>query len=157
MVLLNLVNLVLKKYPHKLVDIIKPTDEYNVAKFVKDINLIKNQAEKQNTNLILVGGSMMYFNALINGISDIPQIHPEIRQKVLQIQKSKGLDFLYNTIIENDTNLTKIHKTDSQRIVRAAETLHQTGKSILFFQQKKNITLKDHIYLFYDLLVTDKC
>ena len=85
---------------------------------------------------ILVGGSGMYINSALNGISNIPKISHEIRSKVISICNQKGIDFVYETLKSSNKAIFKIQKNDKQRLIRAYEVYLQTGKPISWWQKK---------------------
>ena len=85
---------------------------------------------------ILVGGSGMYINAALNGISDIPKISDDIRIKVVDIYDQKGIDFIYEQLNPSNKLIFNIQKNDKQRLIRAYEVFLQTGQSISWWQNK---------------------
>jgi tRNA dimethylallyltransferase len=68
---------ILKNYPHHLINILEPTDLYSVGNFRDDVMKIIKSIDKNNKTAILVGGTMMYFHSLFNGISKLPKIIQE--------------------------------------------------------------------------------
>jgi len=117
--------------PHHLIDILPPTHTYSVASFLDDsVRLIK-EINLRNKIPLLVGGTMMYFNALINGISKLPPANEEVRNQIIQQGQEKGWDYLYNNLIAIDKlAATKITPNDHQRIIRALEVYYLTSKPI---------------------------
>jgi tRNA dimethylallyltransferase len=103
---------------------------------------------------IVVGGTGLYLKSLLYGIVNIPDIDPEIRQKVRNLLKEIGKEKFYKLLNDKDSQATKtIHANDSQRMMRAMEVLEQTGKSITSFKGSENaVRYKDytHICLFPD-------
>ena len=73
---------VLRDFPHALINIIEPTDNYSTAKFQKDCLVSVAEGFKSNKLPVLVGGTMMYFDHLINGISKLPSVDKNIRVEV---------------------------------------------------------------------------
>ena len=133
---------ILEEYPHKLVDYIEPMDSYSTARFQLDvIECIKDSIES-NKIPVLVGGTMMYFHHLVNGISTLPSVKYEIRLEVEKEFNEKGSKEMHNYLrkIDNKSSL-KIHPNDSQRIKRAIEVYKATGKEFSQWQleQKKEI------------------
>ena len=135
-------NEVLKKYPHELIDFVEPTESYSTARFQEDvIHCIKDSFEANKTP-VLVGGTMMYFHHLINGISKLPSVSNQIRIEVQSEFDEKGSEEMHKYLQKIDRKSSlKIHHNDSQRIKRAIEVYKATGKEFSNWQteQKKEI------------------
>ena len=86
---------------------------------------------------IIVGGSGMYINSALNGISNIPKISYEVKNKVINIFNQKGIDFVYEKLKISNNSIFEIQKNDKQRLIRAYEVFLQTGKPISWWQKKK--------------------
>ena len=135
----------LAHYPHALVDIISPEQSYSVAQFVSDVDYHINLAHQQNKTPVLVGGTMMYYMALIQGINDIPATLPEIRQQVTQLIAEQGIEQLHAYLTQVDPILAKqLKNTDTQRIGRAVEIYLQTGKPLSAWQNQPARALADN-------------
>ncbi len=120
----------LRDYPHHLINILEPTDSYSVGNFRSDFLKIIDTLDKKNKSAILVGGTMMYFHALFNGISVLPKSDPKIRKKLDEEQKKLGLKHLFNKLKKLDKESVKnIHENDQQRIKRSLEIYLLTGKT----------------------------
>ena len=128
----------LRDYPHHLINILEPTDSYSVGNFRNDFLKIIDSLDKKNKSAILVGGTMMYFHALFNGISVLPRSDPKIRKKLDEEQKKLGLKYLFNKLKKLDKESVKnIHENDQQRIKRSLEIYLLTGKT--HTELKKNM------------------
>jgi len=126
----------LKIYPHSLIDILEPSEKYSTAKFQIDCLKCINRAFESNRIPVLVGGTMMYFSHLINGISRLPSVSGKIRSTVEKDFDEKGATEMHNYLkIIDPESSSKIHPNDSQRIKRAIEVFKATGKE--FSQWKK--------------------
>ena len=115
---------VLDKYPHDLIDILKPhvIDSIRKAFQTKKIPF-------------LVGGTMMYFHHLVNGISKLPSVDSQIRLRVKEEFEDKGVYEMYKYLEKIDKNSSiKIHQNDTQRIKRAIEVFLATGKELSKWQ-----------------------
>ena len=120
----------LRDYPHHLIDFLEPTDSYSVGNFKNDILKIISSLDKKNKSVILVGGSMMYFHSLFNGISELPKNDPKVRKKLDEEQKKLGLKHLFNKLQKIDKESAKnIHANDQQRIKRSLEIYMLSGKT----------------------------
>ena len=133
---------VLKKYPHELIDILKPIESYSTSQFQDDvIDSIRNAFRTKRIPL-LVGGTMMYFHHLVNGISRLPSVDGQIRLRVQEEFEEKGVHEMYRYLQKIDKNSSiKIHQNDTQRIKRAIEVFLATGKELSKWQaeNKKEI------------------
>ena len=120
----------LRDYPHHLINFLEPTDSYSVGNFRNDILKIIGSLDKKNKSVILVGGSMMYFHSLFNGISDLPENDPKVRKKLDEEQKKLGLKHLFHKLQKIDKESAKnIHVNDQQRIKRSLEIYMLSGKT----------------------------
>ena len=120
----------LRDYPHHLINFLEPTDSYSVGNFRNDILKIIGSLDKKNKSVILVGGSMMYFHSLFNGISELPKNDPKVRKKLDEEQKKLGLKHLFNKLQKIDKESAKnIHANDQQRIKRSLEIYMLSGKT----------------------------
>ncbi|MCX8514058.1 MAG: tRNA (adenosine(37)-N6)-dimethylallyltransferase MiaA [Burkholderiales bacterium] len=148
----------LEVVPHHLINILLPTETYSVASFLNDsVKLIK-EINLKNKIPLLVGGTMMYFNALINGISKLPTANEEIRQQIIMDAQKNGWDYVYNKLIElDDLAATRITPNDHQRIIRALEVYYLTGKPIsqMQIQDKINIA-KDINFVNFSIIPADR-
>ena len=128
----------LQKYPHDLVDIIEPTENYSTARFQEDvIKSIKDSFEEERIP-ILVGGTMMYFHHLVEGISKLPKVSEAIRAQVESEFKREGSQKMHNHLKTIDSkSSTKIHFNDSQRIKRAIEVYRSTGQELSKWQEEE--------------------
>ena len=122
----------LERYPHALVDIISPAESFSVDAFINQYQSNLNSIENQGTIPLLVGGSMMYFNAIFNPLDKIPKTTPEIREEVEALIRKNGLDWLYEQVKKNDPGI-KFATSDKQRIQRAYEVFLISGKPLTSF------------------------
>ena len=124
-------NLTLKKHPHHLVNHVSLNRIFSVADFYQAaIKLIEN-IHSQNKIPLMVGGSMMYFNLLKNGLSALPSANKSLRKDLETRMLNKGIDVLYADLKKLDPKAAKtIKPKDTQRIIRAIEVVTSTGMSI---------------------------
>ena len=124
--------------PHHLIDIIDPRDAYSVAQFRKDAARLVQEIHARGRLPLLVGGTMMYFNALRNGLDDLPGADPALRQQLDEEAARIGVPGLHARLASVDpVTAERLAPNDSQRIQRALEIWHLTGKpmSALLAQQ----------------------
>lgn len=130
----------LSQVTHHLINILSPLESYSVANFVRDSrNLIK--AVNQRGKLpVLVGGTMMYYNGLLNGISQLPESDAKIRDELSQRGLKDGFNVLHDELsrVDNVAAL-KIAPGDKQRLIRALEVFYLTGKPISYLQQHNKV------------------
>lgn len=125
----------LQAYPHHLVNIMPPTASYSVANFVADVADIIKQTHQNGKIPLLVGGTMMYYMALFDGISNVPDSDASIREDVEAWRQADGISALYAYLQTVDASTAqRLKATDSQRISRAIEVYKQTGRPISYWQ-----------------------
>jgi len=121
----------LVKFPHHLVDILDPTEAYSAGRFRDDALALMNDISTRGKVPLLVGGTMLYFKALQQGMSDLPSANAEIRAKLDAQAKRHGLASLHERLTEIDpVSAQRIHVNDPQRLQRALEVYELTGKSL---------------------------
>ena len=137
---------VLKKYPHKLIDIIEPYESYSTGKFQKDCLREIKRIDSSNKTPLLVGGTMLYFKNLFYGLSKLPESTKDIRDEVEMECKKKGLEEMYEYLIKIDPiSANNIHSNDSQRIKRAIEVYRLTDKPLSLWLQESYTEVHEDI------------
>ena len=122
---------VLQQYPHHLVDILNPEESYSVASFRNDALRLIKQAHENNKTPLLVGGTMLYFNALLCGLSKMPSANAEVRKKISDVAEEKGWEFVHAELAKIDPQAAeRIHPNDPQRLQRAMEVYELTGTTL---------------------------
>ena len=135
---------ILKIAPHRLIDIRDPSEPYSAAQFRDDALREINDIFLHGKIPLLVGGTMMYFRALQQGLSDLPSADPAIRARLNAEGEQKGWPVLHERLAGVDPLAAqRIHPHDSQRIQRALEVYELTGKNLSAWQEE-NRTLPDH-------------
>lgn len=113
-------------------------DYYSASMYeqeVLDLIAEKEQEASNNPIAILTGGSMMYIDAVCNGIDDIPTIKDEIRNKMKQRLETEGLDALVDELRELDPqHWETVDRSNPRRVVHALEICHQTGRTYTSFR-----------------------
>ena len=126
--------------PHHLINIIDPTLAYSVAQFRIDCLQRIEQILARGKLPLLVGGTMLYFKGLIDGLDDLPATPPELRAQFEQQLLEQGLPTLYAQLAQADpATWARLKPNDSQRITRALEVIELTGQpfSALLAQREK--------------------
>lgn len=127
----------LQRYPHHLVDIIDPTQSYSVAEFVTDTTQIIEDTHARGKIPLLVGGTMMYYMALLDGLSPVPDSDDQMRLQVEQWRQEAGISALYDYLGEVDPVVhARLKPSDTQRITRALEVYLQTKTPISTWQNQ---------------------
>ncbi len=131
-----------QKIKHHLIDICMPNESYSVGLFLRDVTESIKDIHQRKKIPLLVGGTMLYFNALNKGLAEIPTIPEEVRQTLQKILAEKGLDFLYTQLkMEDPTTAERLHPHDSQRILRSLEVFIATKKPLSQWHiEQKNIS-----------------
>lgn len=135
----------LARYPHDLIDIIAPEQSYSAAQFCADAKQLIQTAHQQNQIAVLVGGTLLYYKALIEGLNDLPSADASIRQQLEAEQAQHGLGYLYQQLQQFDPiTAARLTPNDSQRIQRALEIYHSTGEpmsNLLAREQRQGLGL----------------
>lgn len=135
----------LARYPHHLVDMIDPMQSYSVAEFVSDVARLIDSCHQNGKIPLLVGGTMMYYMALLDGLSPVPDSDDGIRAQVEQWRQDEGISALYEYLGKVDPiSHQRLNATDTQRITRAIEVYLQTDISISEWQRKPKQALANN-------------
>ena len=122
--------------PHHLIDIREPWQTYNAADFVKDAMPLMAHISRQNKIPLLVGGTGLYFRALLDGLSDMPAADEAIRAEIQAQAEIQGWPAMHEALKKVDAAAgERIKPNDVQRITRALEVFQLTGKPITEWQQ----------------------
>jgi tRNA dimethylallyltransferase len=117
--------------PHHLIDIIDPTEAYSAAAFRRDALRLMADITARGKIPLLVGGTMLYFKALREGLSELPQANPEIRAALDAEIAQYGIQHLHQQLALIDAETAaRLAPNDTQRIQRAMEIYRITGKSM---------------------------
>jgi len=137
----------LAKVSHHLIDIRDPSEPYSAADFCRDARVAIEDILARKKTPILVGGTMLYFKALLEGLSDMPVSSPEIREAIGQEAAEKGWQHLHNELAKVDPELAaNLHPNHSQRISRALEVYRISGRPMSEFRDSS----KDGLLNQYD-------
>lgn len=127
----------LKLVTHHLIDILNPLESYSVADFILECKRLVADINKRDKLPVLVGGTMMYYNALINGISQLPSADPQLRASLENDFAKFGNVQMHARLSEFDPILAaRINVNDRQRIERALEVSILTGKPMSVAQKE---------------------
>ncbi|QQE06444.1 tRNA (adenosine(37)-N6)-dimethylallyltransferase MiaA [Cupriavidus sp. ISTL7] len=115
--------------PHHLIDIIDPADSYSAAKFVADTNALVESIRARGREPLIVGGTMLYYKALTQGLNDLPRADPQVRAELDRLAEERGWPALHAMLAQVDpVTAARLAPNDSQRIQRALEIHRLTGQ-----------------------------
>ncbi len=121
----------LSAVPHHLIDLIDPAESYSVSQFTGDATRLVLEISQRGKLPLLVGGTMMYFRGLQNGLDDLPGADPDIRAKIDRDAALHGWPALHQKLAQLDPDTAeRLKPNDSQRIQRALEIIEITGKPV---------------------------
>lgn len=116
-------------YPHRLIDILSPEDSYSAARFREDALIAMKEITTAGKIPVLVGGTMLYFRALLQGLAELPKANPVLRAQIDVDAAQHGWPYMHKKLSSLDpSTATRLHATDSQRIQRALEVCLLAGK-----------------------------
>jgi len=122
--------------PHHLLNIRDPMQAYSAAEFVRDASGLIAAINGRGKLALLVGGSMMYFRALLHGIDDMPAASPLVRAAITQEAQVAGWPVMHRQLAMVDASTAaRLAPADSQRIQRALEVYRVSGRSLSSFQR----------------------
>lgn len=126
--------------PHHLIDIISPQESYSAANFRQDCIRLVQEIRARGALPIICGGTMMYYKALVDGLSPLPESTPEVRAQVQALAEAEGYPAVHARLEQIDPVLyKKLAPNDKQRVARAYEVYLLTGRAMSsFFAEKKD-------------------
>ncbi|THA07810.1 tRNA (adenosine(37)-N6)-dimethylallyltransferase MiaA [Rodentibacter pneumotropicus] len=135
--------------PHRLIDILDPAESYSAMNFRDDALSEMAKITAQGKIPLLVGGTMLYYKALLEGLSPLPSADETIRADIEQKAAQQGWAMLHNELTKIDPiSAQRINPNDSQRINRALEVFYITGKSLTELTEQKGEALPYDIIQF---------
>ncbi len=146
---------ILQAYPHHLVDILDPTQSYSAAQFRADALALMADISARGRIPLLVGGTMLYYKALLEGLAPMPAADPQVRAALEREAAEQGWDALYAELQRVDPiSAERIHRNDPQRVMRALEVWRVSGQSMtaLRAQQQQQKQASKQLELPYNVL-----
>lgn len=130
----------IKSVPHHLINLIDPDQRYSVAEFRHDALKKIHEITARRKIPLLVGGTMLYFRALRQGLSELPPANEELRRTIEEMAKRLGWPAMHTTLSALDPAIaTRIKPTDTQRIQRALEVCYLTSQPMSEIQQTAKV------------------
>jgi tRNA dimethylallyltransferase len=125
-----------QRVPHHLIDICEPTDNYSAGRFVTDATAAIRAIHARGKVPLLVGGTMLYLRALMQGLAQLPEASPEVRREIDERASREGWSALHAELARLDPVAAgRINSADPQRIQRALEVCYMTGRPITELQR----------------------
>lgn len=139
----------LAQAPHRLIDIRDPAESYSAADFRADALREMAAITAEGKIPLLVGGTMLYFKALLEGLSPLPAADPEVRAQIEKQAQELGWEALYRQLQQVDpVSAARIHPNDPQRLSRALEVFLISGKTLTELTKISGETLPYNVQQF---------
>jgi tRNA dimethylallyltransferase len=120
-----------RRAPHHLIDILDPTQRYSAARFVEDAGALMAEISARGRVPLLAGGTMLYFQALQEGLSTLPPADPNVRLVIDAMAVDSGWPALHQELARIDPDTARrLEPSDAQRIQRALEVFYLTGEPL---------------------------
>ncbi|WP_066150712.1 tRNA (adenosine(37)-N6)-dimethylallyltransferase MiaA [Hydrogenophaga pseudoflava] len=121
--------------PHHLIDITDPLNAYSAAEFVRDAQRLIGEIRSRGRTPLLVGGTMLYFKALMQGLDDMPRADADVRARIEAAAAAHGWPVMHAELAKVDpVTAARLAPNDAQRIQRALEVFEVSGRPISSFQ-----------------------
>lgn len=134
---------ILAKAPHHLIDILFPNETYSAAQSCTDVLRCAEDIEARGKIPLLVGGTMLYFRALQQGLSKLPAADPEVRAAWMDQAQTYGWEYMHQQLAKVDAaTALRLHPNDSQRILRALEVFTLTQQPLSIWLQSNEQTIQ---------------
>lgn len=147
----------LARYPHHLIDLISPEESYSAARFCADALRAMDEITARGKVPVLVGGTMLYFKALLEGLSELPKADPAMRAALDAEAAEHGWPAMHAELAKLDPETAaRLHPTDSQRIQRALEICRVSGRSMTALLAETRSEKPAYDFLSIGLLPSDR-
>lgn len=129
----------LAEFPHRLIDILDPVEAYSAADFRRDALQAMAEITARGKIPLLVGGTMLYYKALVEGLADMPAADPSVRAQIEEEAARLGWQALHEQLAVIDPeSAARIHPNDPQRLSRALEVYRVSGQSMTALRQRQS-------------------
>ena len=134
--------------PHHLIDILSPEEAYSAARFCEDARRLMGEITARGRIPLLVGGTMLYYKALREGLSDLPEADPALRREIEEAAARDGWPALHAELARLDAEAAaRLEPNDAQRIQRALEIVRLTGEPLAASYARREATPDSHRYI----------
>lgn len=128
----------LAEFPHRLIDILDPAQSYSAADFRSDALAAMAQITARGNIPLLVGGTMLYFKALLDGLADMPAANTAVRAQLEADAQAFGWQSLHDQLaVVDPVSAARIHPNDPQRLIRALEVYRVSGMSMTAHREQQ--------------------
>ncbi len=128
----------LAQYPHRLIDILDPSQSYSAADFRTDALAAMAEITARGNIPLLVGGTMLYFKALLDGLADMPAADAQVRAQLEADAQANGWQSLHDQLaVVDPVSAARIHPNDPQRLIRALEVYRVSGMSMTAHREQQ--------------------
>src|SRR5579859_7873194 len=131
------------RVPHRLYGRIDAAENYSVGRWRTDAAATMDTTKRYGRAAIVVGGTGLYFNALVRGLAAVPRIPDEIREEVRARLESEGINKLHTELMQREPAAARLMPGDRARITRALEVVLATGRSLLQWHEEGNAASLD--------------
>ena len=129
----------LAEFPHRLIDILDPAQSYSAADFRTDALAAMADITARGKIPLLVGGTMLYYKALLEGLADMPPADPQVRAELEDEAARLGWQALHDQLAAIDPeSAARIHPNDPQRLSRALEVYRVSGQTMTAHRQRQS-------------------
>ena len=143
--------------PHHLIDVIEPTESFSAARFRDDAQASMREITERGKIPLLVGGTMMYFKTLLEGLSELPEADPAVRMVIDTMAAESGWPALHKELARVDPETAaRLEPNDSQRIERALEVFYITNRPMSDLLKKPKYVYFPYMPLKIALLPSDR-
>jgi len=147
----------LARYPHRLIDLITPEQRYSAARFRDDALAAMAEITAAGRVPVLVGGTMLYFRALLHGLAELPKADAALRAEIDAEAARRGWPAMHAKLAELDPETAaRLHPTDSQRLQRALEICHLSGRKMSALLAESESQKPPYDFLSIGLLPSDR-
>lgn len=131
---------ILRIAPHRLIDIRDPAEAYSASDFRRDVRSHIDEILQQGDTPLLVGGTMLYFKVLRDGLADMPHADTQVRSKIAALAARQGWASVHEQLAQVDPeSAARIHPNDPQRLQRALEVFLVSGKTMTQLHREEKI------------------
>ncbi|PBQ15263.1 tRNA (adenosine(37)-N6)-dimethylallyltransferase MiaA [Pseudomonas congelans] len=128
----------LAEFPHRLIDILDPAQSYSAADFRSDALAAMAEITARGNIPLLVGGTMLYFKALLDGLADMPAADAQVRAQLEADAQAFGWQSLHDQLaVVDPVSAARIHPNDPQRLIRALEVYRVSGMSMTAHREQQ--------------------
>lgn len=129
-----------RRAPHALYGFVPARDAYSTGRYVRDAEVALASARAAGLRPIFVGGTGLYFKALLEGLSPVPPVDEGVRARWRAEAERVGAEALHAVLTERDAEMAaRLKSADTQRIVRALEVLESSGRSLAYWQSQPGV------------------